>query len=423
MAIHPAESQNNDNRWAMALTTISLVGFGLLLVVLLTGLSVSISPRLLWGLIALAMSLLLVGLGIGATGKWYGVIVEKSRNRASLSRLQITLWTIMIVSAFLSMAFTRALRSVPAPSAEDVAACKAEYVASTYNISLVDLEEQYNTGDGESSHAGTGGNPAPEVTLEEALKEAKDECIPQVLNINFPQELLLVLGISTASFAGSSLIKNNKRNKPSLELKRLRNTVETAEQELDAKIKQYNEAQNRQRASDVVLAREREKLAETPEPRDGDEPSEEREKAKERVRSADIAWETAREMANNANAEKEAAKQALTKVQEELAARKDQGLLAVADEPRLTDIFYGDQEGNAPYIDLGKVQMFFFTIAILVAYGVALGELLNNTGLVLAPLGVDFPAFSSSMTTLLGISHAGYLTVKTPDRPQTAEPA
>jgi len=87
------------------------------------------------------------------------------------------------------------------------------------------------------------------------------------------------------------------------------------------------------------------------------------------------------------------------------------GVVPVNETPqqaRLTDMFMGDEIGNGPFLDLGKVQLFFFTIIIVLAYGMALGELFSTTtGAV-----EEFPALSESILFLLGISHTGYLAYK-----------
>jgi hypothetical protein len=77
-----------------------------------------------------------------------------------------------------------------------------------------------------------------------------------------------------------------------------------------------------------------------------------------------------------------------------------------AGDARWTDLFRGEETGNAAQLDLGKVQMFFFTLVLVLAYGVALGR-----GLAGGPLA-EFPDIAPGMVALLGISHAGYLTHK-----------
>ena len=103
--------------------------------------------------------------------------------------------------------------------------------------------------------------------------------------------------------------------------------------------------------------------------------------------------------------------------------REQAGLLFVNVSPkdaRLSDLFQGDEIGNYLLVDLSKVQMFFITIVVLAAYAVALRSLFLDHAALFNPLGVDFPQFSSSLNTLLGISHAGYLSVKSVDQTRTA---
>jgi hypothetical protein len=86
------------------------------------------------------------------------------------------------------------------------------------------------------------------------------------------------------------------------------------------------------------------------------------------------------------------------------------GLLIAKDAPQeasWTDLFTGDEIGNFSYLDLAKVQMFFFTLVLAAAYAVAIGHLLYGHGQI-----TSLPDFDSSMTALLAISHAGYLTNK-----------
>jgi hypothetical protein len=73
-------------------------------------------------------------------------------------------------------------------------------------------------------------------------------------------------------------------------------------------------------------------------------------------------------------------------------------------DARLADLFQGDEIGNAAHLDLGKVQMLFFTLILVLAYGVALANLFTKA----TPI-VMLPALDGGMVALLGISHAGYL--------------
>jgi hypothetical protein len=72
-----------------------------------------------------------------------------------------------------------------------------------------------------------------------------------------------------------------------------------------------------------------------------------------------------------------------------------------------SDLFMGEEVGNFAYVDMAKVQMFFFTLILVAIYGAALGNLFYGRTAVTA-----FPDFDSSMAALLAISHAGYLANK-----------
>ena len=71
------------------------------------------------------------------------------------------------------------------------------------------------------------------------------------------------------------------------------------------------------------------------------------------------------------------------------------------------DLFKGNEVGNFTYLDLAKVQMFFFTLVLVAAYGVAVAHMLLAGGTI-----SSLPDFDPSMTALLAISHGGYLVNK-----------
>jgi hypothetical protein len=84
------------------------------------------------------------------------------------------------------------------------------------------------------------------------------------------------------------------------------------------------------------------------------------------------------------------------------------------------DLFRGNEIGNYQLTDMAKVQMFFFTIVVVVAYVAAIVALFGNTSALQHPLGVDLPPFSATLNTLLAISHGGYLSAKTIDHTKAA---
>lgn len=99
----------------------------------------------------------------------------------------------------------------------------------------------------------------------------------------------------------------------------------------------------------------------------------------------------------------------------------------VASAPRLSQLFTGEEVGDFHIVDISKVQMFFFTVAVAVAY---IQALLGNEWSATHA----FPPLSEGVVTLIGISHAGYLSVAStskstapegalPPAPQPATPA
>jgi hypothetical protein len=86
------------------------------------------------------------------------------------------------------------------------------------------------------------------------------------------------------------------------------------------------------------------------------------------------------------------------------------GVLVTLTDPTkasLGDLFTGDEVGNALSIDPGKVQMFFFTLLVAIAYASQVGYWLTYS----YP-GTALPELDTGMVALLGISHAGYLGTK-----------
>lgn len=89
-----------------------------------------------------------------------------------------------------------------------------------------------------------------------------------------------------------------------------------------------------------------------------------------------------------------------------------QGLLAVKEHSSLAsfmDLFRGEDAANCQYLDLAKVQMFFFTVVSSFAYAVALFQMFVASPAVELHA---FPVVSDGLVAILGISHAGYLTSK-----------
>jgi len=110
----------------------------------------------------------------------------------------------------------------------------------------------------------------------------------------------------------------------------------------------------------------------------------------------------------------EAVENQLEEVKKELPKDKEavdrRGVLVTYNDPTkasLGNLFTGDEVGNHLSVDPGKVQMFFFTLLVAIAYAIQVGY-----WLALPEPGTTLPDLSAGMVALLGISHVGYLGTK-----------
>jgi hypothetical protein len=79
-------------------------------------------------------------------------------------------------------------------------------------------------------------------------------------------------------------------------------------------------------------------------------------------------------------------------------------------DSQMGDLFKGDEVANVAQVDLAKVQVFFFTLVVVVAYGAAVFQLFPHEWS--SDKISAFPPLDQSVIALLGISHAGYLANK-----------
>jgi hypothetical protein len=98
-------------------------------------------------------------------------------------------------------------------------------------------------------------------------------------------------------------------------------------------------------------------------------------------------------------------------VQGKLHVKRGEG---ATNQPDWTDMFKGDEAGNYAYLDLSKLQMFFFTLILVLTYAVAITKAFGRQYFA-------FPDIDEGFVTLLAISQGTYLATKaaphTPDPP------
>jgi hypothetical protein len=76
------------------------------------------------------------------------------------------------------------------------------------------------------------------------------------------------------------------------------------------------------------------------------------------------------------------------------------------DSARWTDIFETEGTDDISWLDFGKIQMFLFTVILVLAYAAAVGSELAESDSFM------FPELPETAVLLLGISQIGYLATK-----------
>jgi hypothetical protein len=82
------------------------------------------------------------------------------------------------------------------------------------------------------------------------------------------------------------------------------------------------------------------------------------------------------------------------------------------DEATFADLFMGEYVDTFAMLDIAKIQMFFFTVLLVLAYAIAVGRMLRTD-----PSLASLPDVGDGMLPILGISHAGYLLSKAVTKP------
>lgn len=313
-------------------------------------------PVALWA-IGIAITLILLALaGHQINDQWFGVLID-TRNKLSLARLQITMWTVMVLTAYLTMALARIL-----------------------------------------------------AMMRDQLTQS------QALDIKFPQELILAMGISAASFTGASLIKRTKQAKTTtIEAKSTPDSAQKrrdqAKADFDAAeatlVLKAQDASNKKDALDAATAA----VAAAPD-------AVAKQAAQESQAVAQTLHNGALQDKDKAAKDHEEKKKVLDAAEKDLIAINEaQGLLhrnADPSEASWVDLFRGEEIGNYKLVDMSKVQMLFFTVVVIAIYAAGIVGMLKNSNL-LGTGELSFPPFDDTLNALLGISHGTYLSVKAVD--------
>jgi hypothetical protein len=354
--------------------------------IILVGLTGWISVQIRWGLIMLLMVVFLAMIGKRVTGqkvdgkltggRWTGILID-NRFKMSLSRFQIILWSILALSAFAVIALNR---SIPVLTGEINALIPYLPASAT---------QQPNT---TPSQTGVNATPAdvPPAPFDP-------------LNIAFPEELLIAMGISTLSLAGASFINSNKSEVQSSKVTSL---LDNQRKQANDKVEQAKKGVATARAALTALEDELKvkKAILKDHPEDAEAQLKIDQLENDSLPTAKAVME--------ADTVLDAARKESTDIEDGVKNSKgDIQTNDSLDQADMSDMFRGELVSNFRVVDVTKVQMFFFTILLIFTYGTLMWGLLASPTLQTVAR-VTLPPFSASLVGLLGISHAGYLVVK-----------
>jgi len=329
-------------------------------------------------------------------GRFDGVLID-SRNKISLSRLQLVLWTVVVLSAWTTLALHRVIPVI-----------QGRLLAS--NAQLVQEVAGLLAGENEAGEADTSRAAAmleqitgAEVSLTDSGEEQAVLYSP--LAIGFPTEVLLALGISITSLAGAGLIKTNQ-------------ATNEEGRALEVASVRTEKAHRRAAGMDSQIAALESEKSYMLEAMSGG------------LESADGSPATAEELAaaqarlSSLTAELQAAQAAADRANKraaDLEAARDTSVGELHARPtsadaRWSDMLRGDTVANFQFTDLGKIQMFLFTVILVFAYAALIWSIMSmpqaSRVLQLVP-SMSLPTFSDSLVITMALSHGGYLATKT----------
>jgi len=332
-------------------------------------------------------------------GRIDGVLID-ARNKISLSRLQLVLWTVVVLSAWMTLALHRVtpvLLGRVAPSDTPLVAAVAEVLAGGTAVDEAQMRRaaavvEQMTGEAALLPGDEGGEAA-------ALRY-------QALDISFPQEVLLALGISLASMAGAGVIRTNQAAREDGRAQDVAaNRAEAAREQAAGANATLESLEGNRDVLEAMTAGGLEALGEGLEV---DQAA--LDEAQARLARLEAELRAARNEAERAT------RRAIElDVAQQTAVGELHAHPTLADA-RWSDMVRGDTVANFQFTDLGKIQMFLFTIMLVFAYAALLWGIMNMPQsaqvLQLVP-SVRLPEFSQSFVTILALSHGGYLVSKT----------
>lgn len=327
-------------------------------------------------------------------GRADGVLIDL-RNKISLSRLQLVLWTVVVLSAWATLALHRTI-----PIVQGRLAASADVTATVAGL----------LARGEPSEADMSRAVSVLTQLMGQDPTAEGVVMPAYspLDVAIPREVLLALGISVASLAGAGAIKSNRAvNEDGRATQIVENRADRA-LEAAATAGAQVATMESTRVTLEAMGGGLEAMGDDPDAAERARLAEARlAELEPRLRAAEAAA---------ARAETRAAEHAMRLAVVQAEAVGELHANATPDEARWSDMLRGDTVANFDFADLGKIQMFLFTVVLVFAYAALVWSIMSMpaaAGILQAVPTMSLPPFSDSAVLTLGLSHGGYLATKT----------
>ena len=324
-------------------------------------------------------------------GRADGVLIDM-RNKVSLSRLQLIMWTVIVLSAWVTLALHRTI-----PVLQGQLMTSANVTATVAEL----LANGSEPGEAETARATA-------VLRQLTGQEPTDTpAAYSPLDIAIPTEVLAALGISVAALAGAGAIKSNRAaNENGQATQILENRADRALNVAATAGAQVTQLESIRRDTLESLG--------GPEAL-GDPAAEERARlAEERLAELEPRLHAAEAAAQRAEARAQEQATRLAEVQTEAMGELHANTGAV--EARWSDMVRGDTVANFDLADLSKVQMLLTTIVIVLSYAALVWSIMSmpSAGPVLQVVpSLTLPTFSDGAALALALSNGGYLAGKT----------
>lgn len=335
-----------------------------------------------------------------APGRIDGVLID-ARNKISLSRLQLVLWTVVVLSAWVTLGLHRVI-----PVLEGrVLASDAQVVQAVAGV----LAGEAEVGEEQINRAAA---VVEQVMGEEAVLpgEGTADDPPtaryQPLDIAFPQELLVALGISIASMAGAGVIRTNQATRDDGRAQDVAATrTANAKDQAAGANGALESLQYDYQSLEAMTTSGLETMEEG-----GQVDQAALAEAQAQMAKMEAELRTAR-----SDAERAQKRATELEVAQETAVGELHTHMSIA-EARWSDMVRGDTVANFQFTDLGKIQMFLFTVILVFSYAALIWSIMTMPQaaqvLQLVP-SIRLPEFSQSLVYTMALSHGGYLVTKT----------